>query len=265
VDRALSLRATFDEDPDRYDRARPRYPAELFDDLADLAHLRAGDRVLEIGPGTGQATVALAERGYDVVAVELGAGLAAVARRNLARFPAVEVVTAPFEEWPLPPEPFRAVVAATAFHWLAQPLALERAAAALAPGGALAVVTTWHVAGGDEAFFVAVQECYERHMPGTPPGLRPAPTADVASEAPALEAGGHFGRARTRRYEREITYTTAEYLDLLCTYSNHRALAAGRREALLRCIATLIDERHGGRIAKRYLHELAVAPTRAAP
>ena len=40
------------------------------------------------------ATVALAERGCRVVAVELGAALAAVARRNLARFPAVEVVTA---------------------------------------------------------------------------------------------------------------------------------------------------------------------------
>jgi hypothetical protein len=49
------------------------------------------------------------------------------------------------------------------------------------------------------------------------------------------------------------------YLDLLCTYSNHRALADDARAALLRCIAALIAERHGGRIAKRYLNELAVA------
>jgi 16S rRNA A1518/A1519 N6-dimethyltransferase RsmA/KsgA/DIM1 with predicted DNA glycosylase/AP lyase activity len=45
--------------------------------------------MLEIGPGTGPATVTLAERGYRVVAVELGAAMAAVARRDLARFPAV--------------------------------------------------------------------------------------------------------------------------------------------------------------------------------
>jgi len=263
VDRALSLRATFDQDPERYDRTRPRYPAAVFDDLAELAGLRAGDRVLEIGPGTGQATVALAQRGYAVTAVELGPGLAAVARRNVARFPAVEVVTAAFEDWPLPPEPFRAVVAATAFHWLDQPRALDRAAVALTPGGAVAVVTTWHVAGGDEAFFAAVQDCYQRHMPGTPPGLRLPAAADIPSEAPALEVGGHFEPARTRRYEREIAYTTAEYLDLLCTYSNHRALASERRAALLSCIAKLIDERHCGRIPKRYLHELAVASKRA--
>ena len=100
------LRSTFDQAAELYDRARPRYPTGLFDDLAELAGIGPGSSVLEIGPGTGQATVALAERGCRVVAVELGAALAAVARRNLARFPAVEVVTAPFEDWPLPEEPF---------------------------------------------------------------------------------------------------------------------------------------------------------------
>jgi SAM-dependent methyltransferase len=104
-DRAL-LRAIFDEAAELYDRARPGYPAALFDDLAELTPLRPGSRVLEIGPGTGQATLPLAERGYQVVAVELGADLAAVARRKLAGFPNVEVVTAAFEDWPLPAEPW---------------------------------------------------------------------------------------------------------------------------------------------------------------
>src|SRR3954463_11880016 len=93
------LRTTFDADAARYDRARPGYPSALFDDLAALAGLGPGSRVLEIGCGTGQATVPLAERGYQVVAIELGAELAVVARRNLTRFPAVEVVTGAFEAW----------------------------------------------------------------------------------------------------------------------------------------------------------------------
>src|SRR3712207_9472293 len=86
---AKRLRAIFDEDAERYDRARPGYPPALFDDLAALAGIGPGCRVLEIGCGTGQATVPLAERGCEVVAVELGPQMAAVARRNLARFPAV--------------------------------------------------------------------------------------------------------------------------------------------------------------------------------
>jgi hypothetical protein len=48
-------RSTFDQVAELYDRARPRYPAALFDDLAELAGIGPGSKVLEIGPGTGQA------------------------------------------------------------------------------------------------------------------------------------------------------------------------------------------------------------------
>ena len=120
------LRSTFNQDAERYDRARPGYPAALFDDLAELTSIGAGSRVLEIGPGTGQATRPLAERGCRVVAVELGADLAALARRNLAGFPSVDVVNAAFEAWPLPAEPFDLVLAATAFRWTTRPCASTR-------------------------------------------------------------------------------------------------------------------------------------------
>ena len=68
------------------------------DGAIDLAGLEAGDRLREIGCGTGQATVPLAERGLKVTAIELGAELAAIARRRLAGFPAVDVVTSTFEK-----------------------------------------------------------------------------------------------------------------------------------------------------------------------
>jgi protein-L-isoaspartate O-methyltransferase len=70
------LRATFDQAAELYERARPGYPPALFDDLAGLAGMGPGSRVLEIGPGTGQATLPLAERGCRVMAVELGPDLA---------------------------------------------------------------------------------------------------------------------------------------------------------------------------------------------
>ena len=83
-------------------------------------------------------------------------------------------------------------------------------------------------------------------MPGTPPDERLRPASEIPSEAAAIERGGWFSGAVARRYEREIAYTTAEYLDLLATYSGHRALEASAREALFACIAGLIDERRTG-------------------
>jgi protein-L-isoaspartate O-methyltransferase len=93
------LRAGFDRAAEDYQRTRPVCPPQLFDDLIELAGLEAGGRVAEIGCGTGQATVPLAERGLAVTAVELGPQLAAVARRRLTAFPAAQVVTGSFEDW----------------------------------------------------------------------------------------------------------------------------------------------------------------------
>lgn len=261
--RRARLSRIFDEDAELYDRARPGYPPELFDDLDALAGTGPGCRVLEVGAGTGKATVPLAERGCRITAVELGPEMAAVARRNLARFGAVEVVTADFETWPLPPEPFDAVVSATAFHWIDPAVRMVRSADALRPGGALAVIATQHVAGGSEEFFVEVQGCYERFDPATPPGLRPpaADDVDTSDHAAEVARSGRFGPVAVRRYEWDLTYTTAQYLDVLRTYSGHRALPSAARQGLLGCVAGLIDGRYGGRITKRYLTELRVSRT----
>lgn len=256
----LRLRETFNEDAERYHRARPRYPAQMLDDLA-AAGVAPGARVLEIGCGTGQATVPLAERGYRIVAIELGADMAAVARRNLAAFDSVEVVTAAFEEWPLPSESFDVVFSATAFHWIDPAVRVVKSADALRLGGLLATVSTHHIAGGTwtEEFFVEIQKCYERFDPSTPPGLRLETARDIPEDDRELTSSGRFGPASFHRYEWELPYSTAEYLDLLLTYSGHRALPNGQQSALLSSIARLIDVDCGGRIVKRYLTELRLA------
>jgi SAM-dependent methyltransferase len=256
----MALRDTFDEAPELYDRVRPGYPEAVFEDLTTLARLRPGSRVLELGCGTGQATVPLAARGFEVVAIELGAGLADVARRNLAAFPRVDIVNAAFEEWPLPPASFDAVVAATSFHWLDAEVRLAKVADALRSGGALAIIATHHVAGGDGPFFAEVQRCYETWMPGTVEGLRLPDASEVPhDDDDDFEASGLFTEAVFRRYERDLTYSTREYRDLLLSYSGHRALASDARKGLLACTGELIDTRFGGRIAKRYMTELTVA------
>ncbi|RBQ22063.1 SAM-dependent methyltransferase [Spongiactinospora rosea] len=253
------LRATFTEDPALYDRVRPGYPEEMFDDLAGAADLGTGSLVLEIGPGTGQATVPMVRRGWEVVAVELGAAMAERARRNLRPYPRAEVVTAAFEDWPLPRRPFDAVVSATAFHWIDPDVRIAKSAKALRPGGVLATVATHHVKGGTVGFFHEVQACYERFDPATPPGLRLSPAAEIPYDRDEIESAEGFGPPEFIRYEWELAYSTEQYIDLLRTYSGHRALPPTARAGLLNCVAALADARYGGRVVKRYLTELRVA------
>ncbi len=260
--RSRRLRSVFDEAPELYDRARPGYPAPLFDDLAALARLTAGARVVEIGCGTGQATRSLAERGYRVTCVELGSGLAALARQRLAGFPAVEVVNAPFEAWRPEVAGFDACTAFTAFHWLDPDRRYPACAAVLRPGGALAVVVTQHVLpeGGDP-FFVAVQEDYRAVLPGGdetwaggPP--RPDNVPDMRSE---IDASGLFGDVALRRYLWEVRFDADGYVALLRTFSDHRALDGEQRAELEGRIRRRIEARHGGTVRKTYLAMLHVA------
>lgn len=253
------LRAIFDEDPGLYDRARPGYPAELLAGFAEQCGIGPGSRVLEIGPGTGQATLALADLGASVTAVELGAGLADVLRSKVSGRD-VTVVTTTFEDFALPAEPYAAVVAFTSWHWLDADARAAKVAVALRGEGYLATVATIHVAAGAaDTFPVAVQECYERWDPDTPPGLRMAtaeetePVRDEVDESPLFRPGVR------RRYIADVDYDAAAYLNVLRTYSGHRALSPDRRTGLLACIGSLIDREYGGRIVKRYLYELRVA------
>jgi len=165
--------------------------------------------VLEVGPGTGQTTLPLARRGLDVTAVEMGAGLAAVAARRLARFPRVEIVEGAFEHHPLPQAAFDLVLAATAWHWIDPATRLARAAHALRPGGCIALISTHHVAGGTRAFFDEVQEnCYTVHM-GEDATLRLSESDDVPPGTEGIDAGGRFDAPAVRRYHQDIAYTSA--------------------------------------------------------
>jgi SAM-dependent methyltransferase len=259
VDDRRRLRATFEEVPELYERARPGYPAELFEDLVALGGLGAGSRVLEIGCGTGQATVPLAERGLEIVCVELGEALAAVARRRLARFASVEVVRATFEEWEAADVPFDAVIAFTAFHWVDPEIRYEKSARLLRAGGTLAVVETSHVLpeGGDP-FWIEVQEDYDAVAPSPEnrPPRRPEEIGDLRAE---IRATGAFGEALVRRYLVDVAYSAEEYIAVLDTYSGHRTMDQDARERLYERIRRRIEARPEPSISKTYLFTLNLA------
>jgi SAM-dependent methyltransferase len=130
----------FDKVADEYDRHRPTYPDALLDHTCEAATLSVGDRVLEIGCGSGQLTRGLLARGLRVMAIEPGDRLIALARENLGDMGDVELVNVRLEDAPLPREHFRAVFSASAMHWIDPDFSWQQAANALAPGGTLALI-----------------------------------------------------------------------------------------------------------------------------
>jgi SAM-dependent methyltransferase len=252
------LRQTFDRVPELYDRARPAYPDAIFDDIVSLAALPATGRVLELGVGTGQATVALADRGLSVVGLEPGAALATLARRKLAPYADVQVVNETFEAWE-PDGSFDAVVAFTSFHWIDPEVRFAKAARVLRPGGALAVVQP-HTVLNDDRFWIDVQEDYDAVVPSPDngPPKRPDEIEDLGRE---IESSGLFRNVAARRHLWETHYTAREYVSLVSTYSPTLDLDEATRTRLLDRIQRRIERQ--GSMKMTYLFTLNVAQSTA--
>jgi SAM-dependent methyltransferase len=134
---ARSYGKVFNEIAVEYDRNRPAYPDLLIDQACEVAGIGEGDRVLEIGCGTGQLTRSLLARGLRVTALEPGDQLIRVAEENLKD---VKFVHARLEDAELPGESYKAVFSASAIHWVDPDLSWRKIADALAPNGTLALI-----------------------------------------------------------------------------------------------------------------------------
>lgn len=250
--------SSFDTAAEAYARYRPAYPAELIETLLARSGIGAGAQVLEIGCGTGKATAQLAGRGFDLLALDPGEQLLAVARRELAGDPQIRFACSRFEDWPAPSAQFDLVLSAQAFHWLDTAIACPAIARTLKPGGWLALL--WHTDDwGETPIRLALDRIYAEFMPRT------APPADMARRAEhcvaALLASGRFGPPEVHVACWTQTFTSERYLGLLSSFSDHICLPDRQREALFAAIRQAIEDQ-GGRIEKRWRSLLHLLPLR---
>lgn len=254
-----NLRTTFNEQAKLYHLARPKYPEPLFDVLEDVAKLKKQARLLEIGPGTGQATESLANRGYEITAVELGGELVEVAQENLKPYKNVKIIGGDFEEIEFAPESFDLVYAATSFHWVSPEVRFSKPYKLLKSKGYLAIIGTHHVSdeSGDE-FFFATQPIYKKYKPGGKheENLRMPHTADIKPDEVDEKL---FGQIFFEVFPHTIPYSGTEYAQLLNTYSPTLSMTEKDRRCFLKEIEELINDKFGGSIMKHFAMSLMVA------
>ncbi len=130
---------SFDVYANNYHSVRPGYPALLFEDIRDQCGIDNNSRLLEIGAGSGIATVELVKLGCHVVAIEPGAHLAAITREQTREFKNVEVHEGIFENFQTA-DKFDVISAFTAFHWLNEEDKFQQVSDLLNPSGSLVLV-----------------------------------------------------------------------------------------------------------------------------
>ena len=151
---------SFEVSADAYLRFMGRYSEPLAARFADLAGVRPGQRVLDVGCGPGALTAELVSRaGADAVsAVEPSASFAAAARERL---PGVDIRQSAAEQLPFPDHAFDATLAQLVVHFMTDPVTgLRKMGRVTRPGGVVAACV-WDHAGGRgplTAFWSAVRD-----------------------------------------------------------------------------------------------------------
>lgn len=143
----VSVRAEFGGAPESYDRFMGRHAAALAPLLADAADVADGERVLDVGCGTGMLASVLASRvgAGQVAAIDPAERFAAACRE---RVPGADVRVGVAESLPWANGEFDAALANLVIGFLSDPGQGVREMARVARPGGVVAMSMWDLAGG---------------------------------------------------------------------------------------------------------------------
>lgn len=248
---------TFDNIAKDYDAVRPTYPDKLFEDIIDFSKINSSSRILEIGPGTGQATLPFARKGFEIVAIERGEQLSTIARRNLESFPRVKIQTTTFENSTLDHAFFDLVYSATAFHFIDPNISYPKVFNLLAKNGAIALFWTVHIP-GESALHKKIRNIYKEIAPQLDDSSIETVDEFISNIQGSILKSGMFDTPIVKQYNWVESYTADRYITLLNTHSGHQLLEAETRRHLFSRIREVFSE-FGGVIEKPYTVALFLA------
>ena len=242
---------TFDTVADTYAKLRPGYADALYQDVFEYGPLDAASRAVEVGIGGGQATEPILKTGCSVTAVEPGEAFCALCREKFAAYPGFSVMNGKFEDVDFPPESCDLVYSASAFHWVPEEIGYRKVFGMLKSGGAFARFANhpWRDK-GNPALAAALDDAYAKYYHTyyrTVPKLEDEYTEAQAIRRAEIAAKYGFVDIQHRLYRRTRTFSAAEYVQLLGTYSDHINLPEEVRLPFFRAVAEAIHA-YGGTI-----------------
>ena len=238
-------RDVFGEAVNEYANARPGYPDEMIDDV--LSYADPVSEILEIGAGTGKATVAFAARGVAMTCLEPDPRMAARLTQEVASFPQVTIEVTRLENYSRPLA-FDGLIAAQSWHWVDPARRWDLAHEALREGGAVALFWNKYIVADDETRRTLAEIDTRYGVVNAGNGVTSKenegeieleegwPAYDLASDA-------RFEDLVSRRYRRHLDFDTATYIDLLASTSGYRILADSNRDQLFGEVTEFLNRR----------------------
>lgn len=225
----------FDTIPHQFDRYRPRYCKNLFDDLITFAEIGPKKTVLELGPGTGQATDPILGTGCDYHAIELGEHLAAMMKKKYGAYPNFHILQDDFITHDFGGQTFHLIYSAATIQWIPEDIAFSKTFDLLKPGGTLAMMLTkMDYKTPNETLFYKIQEVYAAYF---------KPEIEYPHGAFNYTNASHYGYTdfEKREYGGKRELTADEYVAYAGTHCDHLVIPepyrsrffSGLREAVL--------------------------------
>jgi SAM-dependent methyltransferase len=229
--------SSFGDDAERYDRVRPQYPPAMIEALmADGPH-----SVLDVGCGTGIVSRLFLARGCEVLGLEPDPRMADVARRS-----SVTVEAGTIEEWEPAGRRFDLLTAGQAWHWVDPARGAAKAADVLRSGGRIGLF--WNQANPDSSVRPALDAAYARHAPeigerSVLMGRRDASLYESVAES--LRREREFDDVAVLLFGHDTVYTSAEWVELAASHSDHHTLPPDQLAALLADVRAEVDRVDG--------------------
>lgn len=222
----MDFRKVFDSIPEQFDEWRPRYCDELFADLIEYAKLDSDKTVLEVGPGTGQATEPILKTGCSYLAIELGENFTGFMKSRFGSYKNFQIINADFEEYTFGSNRFDLVYSAAAFQWIPEKIGYSKAFDILKSNGTFAMFMMRpdiQPGGGytDEPLYNKIQEVYAKFF-------RPETEYKCKLDYDSRDKYGFVNLDR-REYLKTREYNADEYVSLIGTHADHITLQEPNR------------------------------------
>ena len=245
------LEWTFDTAAATYEKLRPGYVEKLYQTIFAYIPINASKKVVEVGIGSGQATLPVLQTGCEFTAVEYGKNFSKLCTEKFKAYPNFSVVTNKFENVDFETDAYDLVFSATAFHWVPEEIGYKKVYSMLKSGGAFARFANHPYRDKENPALTAEMDklyglYYDTYYHKKQEPLKEYGEKQAKQRAMIAKNYG-FEDICYSLFYRTRTFSAKEYIQLLGTYSDHIAMEETVRTEFFDKIQQAIDT-HGGRI-----------------